>query len=67
VVNHDYQGRFAIRKGKWKLVPGKDTSLFDLDADPKESNNAAADHPELVTELAARLEEYRSKDRSVFR
>lgn len=53
VVNHDIRGNFAIRKGKWKLVsPGK---LFDLDADPKESNNIAAKHPEILQELTETL------------
>lgn len=45
----------AIAKGKWKMVwhvtlPSK-VELFDLAADPKESNNLAAAHPDVVEEL----------------
>ncbi len=54
--------RGAIRKGNWKLVriatlPGK-TELFDLSQDPGEKDNVAADHPEIVKELEARLLDY---------
>jgi arylsulfatase A-like enzyme len=54
--------RGAIRKGNWKLVkiatlPGR-TELFDLDKDPDEKDNVAADHPEIVAELEARLIAY---------
>jgi arylsulfatase A-like enzyme len=64
VINHDYGGRFAIRKGKWKLVPGKAPALFDLDADPKESKNIAKAHPEVVQEMTATLERYKTSGRS---
>jgi arylsulfatase A len=53
VINHDIQGNFAIRKGKWKLVG--DAALYDLEADPKESNNLAAKYPERVKELSEAL------------
>jgi arylsulfatase A-like enzyme len=54
--------RGAIRKGDWKLVklatlPGK-TELFDLSKDPGEQNNLAADHPDIVSDLEARLMAY---------
>lgn len=54
--------RGAIRKGNWKLVkiatlPGR-TELFDLDKDPTEKDNVAADHPQVVAELEARLIAY---------
>lgn len=62
VVNHDYAGNFAIRKGKWKLVG--DAKLFDLDADPKESKDLAGQFPEVVTELAETLERYKASGRS---
>ena len=51
--------RGAIRKGNWKLVkiatlPGR-TELFDLNKDPGEKDNAAADHPEIVGSLKHEL------------
>ena len=54
--------RGAIRKGNWKLVkiallPGK-TELFDLSKDPGEQNNVAAQFPEIVSNLEARLIAY---------
>jgi arylsulfatase A-like enzyme len=54
--------RGAIRKGNWKLVklallPGK-TELFDLANDIGEKNNLAAQHPDIVADLAGRLDAY---------
>lgn len=44
----------AVRLGKWKAVrprPDKPVELYDLSTDPRESRNAAPDHPDLVTRL----------------
>jgi arylsulfatase A-like enzyme len=54
--------RGAIRKGDWKLIklallPGK-TELFNLATDPGETTNVAADHPDVVRDLEARLVAY---------
>ena len=54
--------RGAIRKGDWKLVkvallPGK-TELYNLALDPGEKNNVAAQNPEIVRNLEARLLKY---------
>jgi arylsulfatase A-like enzyme len=54
--------RGAIRKGKWKLIkiailPRK-TELFDLEKDPGEQENVADKHPDVVTDLEARLLNY---------
>ncbi len=62
VVHHDYNGRFAIRRGKWKLVTG--TLLYDLDADPKETTDLASKYPEIVSELAGRLKKIQGSGRS---
>lgn len=62
VVNHDYGGTFAIRKGKWKLVDS--VKLFDLNVDPKESNDVARQFPEVVQELTKTLKEYKEGGRS---
>lgn len=82
VIHHSAAGMFAIRDGKWKLVLGngsggrqkprgkpfgKPYQLFDLSADIGEAQDVAAEHPEVVASLAARLEEIRDAGRSVDR
>jgi len=37
-----------------------EAELFDLKADPTQTRNAAADHPEVVRELSARLDAWRA-------
>ncbi len=55
----EYGGQQALRKGKWKAVRQKirdgqlQTELYDISTDPRESNNLAADYPEIVRELEA--------------
>ena len=47
----------AMRSGDWKLVnaaPGQPWELYDLKQDGTETNNLAADLPDIVKELAAR-------------
>lgn len=44
----------AVRAGKWKLLceyDGSDTMLVDLEQDPQESQNVAAQYPEVVLRL----------------
>ena len=62
VVNHDFKGGFAIRRGKWKLVG--DSKLYDLDDDPKEANDVASQYPEVVIELSTALKMYKASGRS---
>ena len=48
---------------RWKLLTnldGKEEMLFDLDADPEESNNLAASQPRLASALRAKLERWRA-------
>ena len=45
----------TIRRGDFKLMG--DDMLFNISEDPAEQNNIAAEHPELIKELAARLVE----------
>ncbi|TWT77091.1 Arylsulfatase precursor [Posidoniimonas polymericola] len=60
-----FQDQWAVRQGRWKLMHqprGYDKSpqpelvdgkwfLADIDADPSEATNLAADHPEVVEQL----------------
>ncbi|AKJ65152.1 sulfatase [Kiritimatiella glycovorans] len=62
--------RWALRYGDWKIVKyGRDEpthagawQLFNLKNDPKEKNNVAATHPEVVETLHKRFLVQRSKD-----
>jgi len=74
------QGRvLSLRKGTWKLVPtgagggkGKKAGkrapstpeLYNLADDLSETKNVAAQHPDIVKEMSAKLEEIKSKGRS---
>ena len=52
----------GIIRGKFKLLSVDGTvsrSLFDLAADPAERTNIASQHPDVVTDLAGRLERWR--------
>jgi arylsulfatase A-like enzyme len=51
----------AVRAGKWKLIrwdwPER-IELFDLEADPGESNNLAEKEPEVVGDLSSRISNF---------
>jgi len=82
LVHHSHSGYFAIRKGKWKMIPqlgsGGSTKpnfvnaedseikgqLYDMENDPEENKNVWQEHPEVVEELNALLEKYKSEGRS---
>lgn len=82
VIHHSAAGMFAIRDGKWKLVAGngsggrqqprgkpfeKPYQLFDLTTDIEESRDVAAQNTEVVARLTEKLEQIRSRGRSVDR
>jgi len=51
----------AIRQGRWKLLCGdnaSDIQLYDMVADPMETTDVSADHPELVSELSNQVCEW---------
>jgi len=64
----EYDGQFAVRHGKWKLVLNSRLSfdpsfreechLADLEADPAERVNLKDEHPQLVEELKSTVEEW---------
>jgi arylsulfatase len=64
-----YGGQQAVRAGKWKIVRqnlSKGSSafeLYDLEADPSESTNVAADHPDVVARLEAVAREQHTPSR----
>jgi arylsulfatase A-like enzyme len=71
----EYSGRVAIRQGQWKFIPrlegavskqGSEASegLYHLGNDPAESDNIAAQHPELVEKLSRELAQSRERGRS---
>ncbi|MCY7356883.1 MAG: sulfatase-like hydrolase/transferase, partial [Rudanella sp.] len=50
----EYEDNKAIRKADWKLVKDTDDTdweLYNLKADPTETNNLASKQPQLVTSL----------------
>ena len=53
VLYFEHMGNRAVRRGKWKLVAERNGpwELHDMDASRTETNDVAAEHPELVREL----------------
>ncbi len=68
---HERNGRQAVRKGKWKAVRyevfqgDSPTELYDLQADPSESNDLAKQHPEIVQRMEEIMIEART-DSDIF-
>ncbi|WP_339925641.1 arylsulfatase [uncultured Cyclobacterium sp.] len=65
---HEKGGKQAVRKGKWKgikldVFKGNETiQLYDLDQDPGETRDLAADFPEVVEELKSLMQRSRTED-----
>ena len=73
LVEADVWQRTAIRRGRWKLLDlsrpgqpavasGKQCELYDLEADPGETTDVAAQRPEVVADLWARLRGIRGEE-----
>ena len=48
--------KVSIKTDRWRLVDGK--VLYDIKADPRQKNDIAKDHPDVVSLLRAKYEEY---------
>lgn len=78
IVNHSGSGQFAIREGAWKLilpetppdlpattrVEVRAEELYNLDADPGETNDVRARHPDVAARLRGLVERYKTSGRS---
>ena len=70
LVLHSGGGIFSVRSGHWKFVEmpdgrkAKPDELYDLAADPGETNNVAAANPDVVKRLAAALDKARTDGRT---
>src|SRR5690606_918756 len=63
-------GQQALRSGRWKAVrigiradSAAPLELYDVVADPSESANLAAEHPQVVADLWARMRQARVPSR----
>lgn len=61
---HEDGGKQAVRMGKWKGVrlnvknsPEMIIELYDLSIDPNEENDIAAQHPEIIKQIVAYMQE----------
>ena len=64
VLQNNNQAPLALRSGSWKLItrPNGEPELYDLASDLSETKDLAADQPERVAQLMARLNAIRGTD-----
>ena len=55
LVHHSVSGEFALRSGKWKMIPSKNM-LFNLANDPAEEKNQWNDQLKIISELKQLME-----------
>ncbi len=63
-LNYGWAPLASVVRGKWKLIEAPTPELYDLEADPREERNLAADHPDAVESLRAELDRLRGGMRS---
>jgi arylsulfatase A-like enzyme len=52
----------GLRVGQWKMhVAGTSRRLYDLSTDPGESHDLAADYPQVITQLSARVDAWQER------
>lgn len=79
VITHSVGGMFAIAEGQWKLIAGNGSGgrqspkgkpferpfqLYDLGADPSETNDLIETHPDIAEQLERQLATIRTSGRS---
>jgi len=70
LVLHSGGGIYSVRSASWKFIEmpdgkkAKPDELYDLAADPGETNNVAAANPDVVKRLAAALDKARKEGRT---
>ncbi len=57
-LNFGWAATRSVRVGSWKFIESPRPELFDLSTDPGETNNLAAERPDRVEDLRARLEDH---------
>lgn len=60
--SNDRSPNLALREGKWKFLinaDGTNPQLYDLEADPTESQNVVASHPQIAGKLEKKLLDWR--------
>lgn len=51
--DYGWSALFAVRDGRWRYVQAPEPELYDLQADPRELRNLAAEQPDVARERAA--------------
>lgn len=61
LVEQAHGSLLALRCGSYKLVDAPTSRLYDLATDPTEKHDIAPQHPDIVKELRARLQDIRNR------
>ena len=65
ILQGSYARQFAIRKGPWKFIAAEEDEskgeLYNLEKDRAETTDLAAQHPEILKELADLLAKYKTQ------